>query len=169
MIGPARRWQFVFVLEQALGHIVHAMNIERVLDDQPDIDATIIPIAPDTMSGMRALPVLRNWSLQSSLAALVRAHPTEHPLDQPGPVLELEQLAEALAELVLRQRLGLQPAHELARPRLVPEEPIDGVGCQPLRHAEVAEGVEEAVGAGTAQETSTMLIAIIETKSLFME
>ena len=33
-----RRWDFVFVLEQALGHVVHAMNIERVLSEQDDID-----------------------------------------------------------------------------------------------------------------------------------
>src|SRR3954467_14995401 len=72
----ARQKRFFFVLEQALGHVVHAMNIERVLDNQPEVDATIIPIAPDTTAGLRSLPLLRNWSLQSSLAArhALRSH-----------------------------------------------------------------------------------------------
>jgi glycosyltransferase involved in cell wall biosynthesis len=69
MTETTRRWEFVFVLEQALGHVVHAMNIERVLADHTDIDATIIPITPQTATGVRSLPLLRNWSVQSSLAA----------------------------------------------------------------------------------------------------
>jgi glycosyltransferase involved in cell wall biosynthesis len=99
---PARRWQFVFVLEQALGHIVHAMNIERVLADQTDIDATIIPITPDTGTGLRTLPVLRNWSLQSSLAARQALH-RHIGAGRPDAVFVHTQVAALLVRDVMRK------------------------------------------------------------------
>jgi glycosyltransferase involved in cell wall biosynthesis len=102
MIEPARRWQFVFVLEQALGHVVHAMNIERVLADHTDIDATIIPITPESGTGVRALPLLRNWSLQSSLSARheLRRHVAARP---PDAVFVHTQVAALLARDVMRK------------------------------------------------------------------
>ena len=96
------RWQFVFVLEQALGHVVHAMNIERVLGEQADIDATIIPIAPDTSSGVRSLPLLRNWSLQSSLAAR-QALNGRIVADSPDAVFIHTQVAALLARGITRK------------------------------------------------------------------
>jgi len=98
----ARRQRFVFVLEQALGHVVHAMNIERVLDEQPDIEPTIIPIAPDTTAGVRSLPLFRNWSLQSSLAArhALRSHIAA---SRPDAVFIHTQVAALLARDVMRR------------------------------------------------------------------
>src|SRR5262245_28855607 len=102
MIQPARRWNFAFVLEQALGHVVHAMNIERVLADHADIDATIIPITPDTQTGIRALPLLRNWSVQSSLAA--RRALQRHIAALPPDALFIHtQVAALLARDVMRK------------------------------------------------------------------
>jgi glycosyltransferase involved in cell wall biosynthesis len=102
MIEQTRRWQFVFVLEQALGHVVHGMNIERVLADHTDIDATIIPVTPDSGTGVRALPLLRNWSLQSSLAArhALRRHVAARP---PDAVFVHTQVAALLARDVMRK------------------------------------------------------------------
>lgn len=101
MIGRTRS-RYVFVLEQALGHVVHAMNIERVLGEQPDVDATIIPIAPDPTSGLRSLPLLRNWSLQSSLGArhALRRHIAAGP---PDAVFIHTQVAALLCRDVMRR------------------------------------------------------------------
>jgi glycosyltransferase involved in cell wall biosynthesis len=96
-----RRWEFVFVLEQALGHVVHAMNIERVLGEQTDICPTVIPIAPDTSTRVRGLPLVRNWSLQSSLAArqALHRHITAH---SPDAVFVHTQVASLLSVDVMR-------------------------------------------------------------------
>jgi glycosyltransferase involved in cell wall biosynthesis len=67
-------WKFAFFLEQALGHVVHAMNIAQILEVEPGIDAQLFPIAPHVpMSPVhspdkRPLPVVGNWSVQASLA-----------------------------------------------------------------------------------------------------
>jgi glycosyltransferase involved in cell wall biosynthesis len=97
-----RRWDFVFVLEQALGHVVHAMNIERVLTEQHDITPKIIRVAPDVSSGMRSLPLLRNWSLQSSLTA--RQALNRHIASRaPDAVFVHTQIAALLARDVMRK------------------------------------------------------------------
>ncbi len=97
-----RRWDFVFALEQALGHVVHAMNIERVLSEQDDIDPTIIRVEPDVSSGMRSLPFVRNWSLQSSLSA--RQSLNRHiASNSPDAVFVHTQVAALLARDIMRK------------------------------------------------------------------
>ena len=62
------RRRFVFVIEQGLGHVVHGMNLERVLEDEPDIDATVLRVRPGETPGVDPLPFLTNWSIQTSWA-----------------------------------------------------------------------------------------------------
>jgi glycosyltransferase involved in cell wall biosynthesis len=64
-----RRYRFVFVIEQGLGHTVHGMNIESSLLDEVDIDATILPIRPVETTAVKQLPMANNWSLQMSRRA----------------------------------------------------------------------------------------------------
>ena len=62
-------FRFVFVLEQGLGHTVHSLNIESALAAEPDIDATLLKVRPGETPGVRPLPLVRNWSVQTSWAA----------------------------------------------------------------------------------------------------
>ncbi len=50
----------------------------------------------------------------------------EHAVHEAGApaVLELEQLAEALRELLLGQLAALEAAHARERARIVPEQPL---------------------------------------------
>lgn len=62
--------RFALVLEQTLGHVAHSRNLERALQQRPDIDATVIKIEYETAGGtLRLLPGLRNWSLRASWEA----------------------------------------------------------------------------------------------------
>ncbi len=61
--------KFVFVLEETLGHIAHARNVERALAHEPDIEATIIRIPYRPSPGWNRLPLVRSWSFRSSWAA----------------------------------------------------------------------------------------------------
>jgi glycosyltransferase involved in cell wall biosynthesis len=61
-----KRYQFAFVLEQALGHTVHGMNLESSLLDEPDIDALILRVRPRATPGVKPFPWVNNWSLQVS-------------------------------------------------------------------------------------------------------
>jgi glycosyltransferase involved in cell wall biosynthesis len=63
------RRRFTFVIEQGLGHVVHGMNIERVLATRDDIDGTVVKLKPGATDGVRPLPLTHNWSLQASWAA----------------------------------------------------------------------------------------------------
>ena len=75
---------------------------------------------------------------------LVRCDVAEHALDQAGParLLELEQLAEALAELVLADRAGLESSHRLECTRLLAEQRSDDVRVEPLLFGERPKGLE---------------------------
>ena len=63
--------KFAFVLEQTLGHVSHARNIRRALDQHGDeIAATVIPIDYRPPRGpLGALPGVRTWSFQASWRA----------------------------------------------------------------------------------------------------
>jgi glycosyltransferase involved in cell wall biosynthesis len=63
----AARPRFAFVVEQTLGHVAHTANLERALARTEWVDASVakLPFAP--RNPVEALPVLRNWSLRSSL------------------------------------------------------------------------------------------------------
>jgi glycosyltransferase involved in cell wall biosynthesis len=67
----------VFVLEQTLGHVAHARNIRRALDQhQGSIRATVVPIDYRPATGLTArIPGLRTWTFDASRqarSALVR-------------------------------------------------------------------------------------------------
>jgi glycosyltransferase involved in cell wall biosynthesis len=60
-------WQFTFVVEDGLGHRVHATNIERVLANTPGIEGSLIRLSPTEELAHRWIgPLARNWSLQAS-------------------------------------------------------------------------------------------------------
>jgi glycosyltransferase involved in cell wall biosynthesis len=60
-----------FALEYSLGHITHAQNLKRVLENQPEITPTFVDLPFDGMTGAwTRLPGVRsNWSLRASLGA----------------------------------------------------------------------------------------------------
>jgi glycosyltransferase involved in cell wall biosynthesis len=60
---------FVFVLEQTLGHVAHSKNLERVVGADADINATFLHVDFDSNQAWERLPGLRNWSFRASLAA----------------------------------------------------------------------------------------------------
>jgi len=64
-------YRFAFVLEQTLGHVAHARNIRRALDQHADeIAATLIPVDYRRPAGIRGrLPGLRTWSYEASRQA----------------------------------------------------------------------------------------------------
>lgn len=56
---------FVFVLEQTLGHVSHGQNLERVVAADPDVDPTFIKIGFDSPAPLG----VHNWSVRASWAA----------------------------------------------------------------------------------------------------
>jgi glycosyltransferase involved in cell wall biosynthesis len=73
MTGPAVR-EFVFVLEQMLGHTVHGANLASTVALDPGVHATVIPIAPNPHSWTHHLPAASSWSFQASSAARAALH-----------------------------------------------------------------------------------------------
>jgi glycosyltransferase involved in cell wall biosynthesis len=76
------RARFVFVLEQTLGHVAHAGNIEQALDRQDWIESTIIRL-PFGGGGWNGVPGLNNWSIRASRMArsALRRRLAEGPVD----------------------------------------------------------------------------------------
>jgi glycosyltransferase involved in cell wall biosynthesis len=76
---------FVFVLEQTLGHVAHARNIRRALDQhQGSVRSTVIPIHYHPATGLKArIPGLRTWTFdasrqaRSALARRMRSGPVD--------------------------------------------------------------------------------------------
>jgi glycosyltransferase involved in cell wall biosynthesis len=95
------RRRFVFVIEQGLGHVVHGMNLEKVLEDQPDIDATVLRVRPGETPGVDPLPFLTNWSIQTSWATRcsLRARLRMGPADA---VFIHTQVAALFAKSIMR-------------------------------------------------------------------
>jgi len=75
--------RFAFVLEQTLGHVAHARNLERALGQETDIDATVIPVAYSEPQGLQRLPAIRSWSWRASVVARdgLQARMARGPLD----------------------------------------------------------------------------------------
>lgn len=63
--------EFVFVLEQTLGHVAHARNIRRSLEQHADsVSATVIPIVYRRAAGLAGyIPGLRTWTFDASRQA----------------------------------------------------------------------------------------------------
>jgi glycosyltransferase involved in cell wall biosynthesis len=59
-----------FVMEQTLGHITHAKNLQYWIAKDPDVIPTWIPISFEQQDKWDKVPVVRgNWTLKSSLRA----------------------------------------------------------------------------------------------------
>jgi glycosyltransferase involved in cell wall biosynthesis len=59
-----------FVMEQALGHVTHARNLEATLKARADVDPTWLPIPFDVSGPSKLVPLLRsNWSVRASWRA----------------------------------------------------------------------------------------------------
>jgi len=63
--------EFVFVLEQTLGHVAHSRNIRRALDQHAEtVRSTVIPIDYHRSPGLAArIPGLRTWTFDASRQA----------------------------------------------------------------------------------------------------
>jgi glycosyltransferase involved in cell wall biosynthesis len=60
---------FIFVMEHGLGHVTHALNLESVLARQDDLHASVLTVRPGETRGVKPLPWVTNWSVQTSWAA----------------------------------------------------------------------------------------------------
>lgn len=59
-----------FLMEQALGHVTHAKNLQAVLNEQSAITPAWLPIPFDVKGASRFVPLLRsNWSVRASWRA----------------------------------------------------------------------------------------------------
>jgi glycosyltransferase involved in cell wall biosynthesis len=59
-----------FVMEQALGHVTHARNLQSLVAEREDIASTWLPIPFDVRGPSRLVPLLRsNWSVRASWRA----------------------------------------------------------------------------------------------------
>ena len=62
-----------FVMEQTLGHVTHTQNFQQWVEQDPDVDATWIPVTFDAPDHWRLAPLVRtNWTLRASLRARAR-------------------------------------------------------------------------------------------------
>jgi glycosyltransferase involved in cell wall biosynthesis len=69
MPGARASERLVFVLEESLGHAAHAQNLQRVIRDEPGLDATVIRVIPGAPQGWQRIPGLRSWSFRASWQA----------------------------------------------------------------------------------------------------
>jgi glycosyltransferase involved in cell wall biosynthesis len=70
MRAPSPRRRVGFVLERSLGHITHADNLARLLPEQPEIDAALLPIDFAVDGWAAHVPVYRsNWTVRSGWRA----------------------------------------------------------------------------------------------------
>ena len=59
-----------FVMEQALGHVTHARNLQTLVAERSDIAASWLPIPFEVRGAERVIPMLRsNWSVRASWRA----------------------------------------------------------------------------------------------------
>src|ERR1700674_2214350 len=93
--------RFGFVLEQTLGHVAHALNLERALKAEPDIEPAVIKVDFTDPAGMQRLPGLRTWSWRASVTArdALRGRLREGPLDG---IFIHTQVASLLATEIMR-------------------------------------------------------------------
>jgi glycosyltransferase involved in cell wall biosynthesis len=92
--------EYVFVLEQTLGHVAHAKNLERVAGADPDIDATFLKLAYGPRRAWERLPGLRSWSFRASWAA--RRGLTHHAnTHRPHSIFIHTQVAGLLARRIM--------------------------------------------------------------------
>jgi glycosyltransferase involved in cell wall biosynthesis len=92
----------VFVMEQGLGHVVHTMNLEKVLETEPDMRSTVLRVRPGETPGVRPLPLLSNWSVQTSWATRSSLRQDMH--SRPADAVFIHtQVAALFARRIMRQ------------------------------------------------------------------
>jgi len=94
--------EFVFVLEQTLGHAAHARNLERVVAAEPDIEGSFLHIEFDDRRGWQRLPGLGNWSLRASWAAR-QGLQRKLAARTPDAIFIHTQVASLLATAIMRR------------------------------------------------------------------
>jgi glycosyltransferase involved in cell wall biosynthesis len=92
---------FVFVLEQTLGHVAHSRNLERVMQAERDIEATFLPVDFERHHFWEGFPGLRNWSFRSSWAAR-RGLKRQIKTKRPNAIFIHTQVAALLATDIMR-------------------------------------------------------------------
>lgn len=73
-----------FIMEQTLGHITHAKNLQYWIERDPDVIPTWIPVSYEVRDKWDKVPLVKgNWTLRASLRAReqVRAAMRDHQLD----------------------------------------------------------------------------------------
>jgi glycosyltransferase involved in cell wall biosynthesis len=93
---------FVFVVEQTLGHVAHSKNLERVVRADADIDATFLHVNFERGHLWERLPGLGNWSFRASLAAR-RALKRQLALSPPDSIFIHTQVAALLSTDIMRR------------------------------------------------------------------
>jgi glycosyltransferase involved in cell wall biosynthesis/GT2 family glycosyltransferase len=66
--GPNEDAVVLFVLEQTLGHVTHAQNLQALIPQDDGPAALFLPIAAD-LGRTGTMPVLSNWTLRAGLRA----------------------------------------------------------------------------------------------------
>ena len=81
--SEAAEQRMVFVLEQAMGHMTHGRNIERVVAEAPGIAPSVIRVEHRPPSLTSRLPLLSTWSFEASWAtrAALRKRLAQGPAD----------------------------------------------------------------------------------------
>lgn len=93
---------FVFVLEQTLGHVAHSKNLERVVSADPDIAATFLHVDFDRHHAWERLPAVGNWSFRASWAAR-RGLRRQLAVRKPDSIFIHTQVAALLATDIMRR------------------------------------------------------------------
>lgn len=97
----AEPWGFVFAMEQALGHVVHTANIERVLRGEHDISPIVIRIDRGSKRGSVRNWALANWSVEASLATR-RELRAQLSVGRPDAIFIHTQVASLLSRRIMR-------------------------------------------------------------------
>jgi len=99
---PSDASEFLFVVEDGLGHAVHATNIESVLGATAGIKGRVIRVAPRTEKARRWPSLADNWSFQASLLARRAIH--DHMASSPLDALFIHtQVASLLATTIMHR------------------------------------------------------------------
>ena len=94
--------EFVFVLEQTLGHVAHGKNLERVVGAAPDVDATFLRLEFAARHAWQRAPGLGSWSVRASWAA--RAALRRRLADRPADCVFIHtQVSALLANDIMRR------------------------------------------------------------------
>src|SRR5262249_37679088 len=101
---PMQPVRTAFVMEQALGHVTHAQNLQSHVAQREDIASTWLPIPFDVQGPGKLLPLYRgNWSVRASWRA--RRALSTALARQPHDALVFHTQVTALFSVGLMRRL----------------------------------------------------------------